>query len=117
VDRVAGRAAPLRRARSRWRPGDGPVAWVGRFAAPACQGILDAVSEADFLRETELVAVRTPLRLIWGAHDRLLPEGTLEFFRRALPRAEVVVLEDAGHLPHIETPRALARALLAPFRS
>jgi pimeloyl-ACP methyl ester carboxylesterase len=90
---------------------------IRAMSAPACQGILDAVSEADFLRETELVAVRTPLRLIWGAHDRLLPEGTLEFFRRALPRAEVVVLEDAGHLPHIETPRALARALLAPFRS
>jgi len=85
------------------------------MSAPACQGILDSLSESDFLREVD--AVRTPLRLIWGARDRLLPDGTLEFFRRALPRAEVVLLEDAGHLPHIETPRALARALLAPFRS
>jgi pimeloyl-ACP methyl ester carboxylesterase len=90
---------------------------IRAMSTEACQGILDAVSEADFLREAELVAVRTPLRLIWGAHDRLLPDGTVEFFRRALPRAEVVVLEDAGHLPHLETPRALARALLAPFRS
>ena len=85
------------------------------MSAPACQGILDSLSESDFLREVD--AVRMPLRLIRGARDRLLPDGTLEFFRRALPRAEVVVLEDAGHLPHIETPRALARALLAPFRS
>ena len=52
---------------------------------------------------------------MWGARDRLLPEGTLDFFRRALPRADVVLLENAGHLPHLETPRALARALLAPF--
>ena len=85
------------------------------MSAPACQGILDSLSESDFLREVD--AVRMPLRLIWGARDRLLPDGTLEFFRRALPRAGVVLLEDAGHLPHIETPRALARALLAPFRS
>ena len=94
-----------------------PQEVIRAMSAPACQGILDALAEADFLREAELVAVRTPLRLIWGAHDRLLPDGTLEFFRRALPRAEVVVLEDAGHLPHIETPRALARAVLAPFPS
>jgi len=90
---------------------------IRAMSAPACQGILDALSEADFLREAELVSIRTPLRLIWGAHDRLLPDGTMEFFRRALPRSDVVVLENAGHLPHIETPRALARALLAPFQS
>jgi len=85
------------------------------MSAPACSGILEALSEADFLSEAELAALKAPLRLVWGARDRLLPEGTLDFFRRALPRADVVLLENAGHLPHLETPRALARALLAPF--
>jgi abhydrolase domain-containing protein 6 len=86
------------------------------WAEPA-QGILDALVEEDFLREAELAAVRVPLRLIWGAHDRLLPPGSLEFFRAALPEAELVVLEKAGHLPHIEAPRELARALLRRFPS
>ncbi|MGZ6125837.1 MAG: alpha/beta fold hydrolase [Myxococcales bacterium] len=88
---------------------------IRAMSAEACQGILDAVGEADFLREAELSSLRAPLRLIWGARDRLLPEGTLDFFRRALPRAELVVLDRAGHLPHLEAPRALARALLLPF--
>jgi len=82
---------------------------------PAYSGILEALSEPDFLSEAELAALKAPLRLVWGACDRLLPEGTLDFFRRALPRADVVLLQNAGHLPHLETPRALVRALLAPF--
>ena len=89
---------------------------IGMMSAECCQGILDGLEESDFLRAADLASIASPLRLIWGAQDRLLPEGTLDFFRAALPRAEVVVLEGAGHLPHIETPRALARALLRPFR-
>ena len=78
----------------------------------ASQGILDAVGEEDFLREAELASLSLPLHLIWGASDRLLPPGTLDFFRRALPSAQVTLLEKAGHLPHLEAPRALTRALL-----
>ena len=81
------------------------------WAEPA-QGILDAIGPDDFLPEAQLAGLRVPLRLIWGARDRLLPEGSLAFFRRALPQADLVLLPDAGHLPHLETPRALARALL-----
>jgi pimeloyl-ACP methyl ester carboxylesterase len=85
--------------------------------AESSQGVLDAIGEADFLRESELASLRTPLRVIWGARDRLLPEGTLGFFRRALPRAEIVLLDGAGHLPHLEAPRALARALLQTLQA
>ena len=88
---------------------------IAAMSAEACGGILDALSEPDFLREAELAGLEVPTRLVWGTDDRLLPEGTLAFFRRALPRAEVVLLQRSGHLPHLETPGALARALLAPF--
>ncbi|MGZ6125327.1 MAG: alpha/beta fold hydrolase [Myxococcales bacterium] len=88
---------------------------IRAMSAEACQGPLRAVAEADFLREEELASLRAPVRLVWGARDRLLPEGTLEFFRRALPRAGVVILDRAGHLPHLEAPRELSRALLLPF--
>ena len=91
-----------------------PSAVIKAMWTEAAQGILGAVSEADFLREAELATLQPPLRLIWGARDRLLPEGTLAFFRRALPQAHLVLLPDTGHLPHFETPRALAHALLQP---
>jgi len=81
--------------------------------APASRGILDAVTEPDFLRESDLLSLRLPIQLLWGAHDRLLPEGTLPFFRRALPSAGLTLLPDCGHLPHLEAPGTLARALLS----
>ena len=83
--------------------------------AESSQGILDAVGESDFLREAELASLETPLRLIWGERDRLLPEGTLEFFRRALPRAKVILLPNTGHLPHLESARALNNIVLGRF--
>lgn len=82
----------------------------------AAQGVLGAIAEEDFLHEAELASLAVPLRLVWGARDRLLPQGTLGFFRRALPRAEVILLEETGHLPHLESPAALAEALLRPRR-
>ena len=89
-----------------------PSTVIDAMWADASQGILDAIAEEDFLREADLASLQVPLKLVWGARDRLLPEGTLQFFRAALPRAEIVILEDAGHLPHLEAPRALSRALL-----
>lgn len=91
-----------------------PAQVIEAMQAEASQGILDALCEEDFLREAELASLTAPLRLLWGKSDRLLPRGTLEFFRRALPRAEVVELEGTGHLPHLESPRALVRAILQP---
>jgi pimeloyl-ACP methyl ester carboxylesterase len=80
--------------------------------AESSQGILAAVAETDFVQETELAALKMPVRLIFGASDRLLPESSPRFFRRALPHASVTVLPKAGHLPHLEAPRQLTEALL-----
>jgi pimeloyl-ACP methyl ester carboxylesterase len=88
---------------------------IAAMEAESARGILDAVVEQDFLTEAELAAVRVPVRLIWGARDRLLPAGTREFFHRGLPHADFVELPATGHLPHLESPRALARALLLPL--
>jgi pimeloyl-ACP methyl ester carboxylesterase len=92
-----------------------PGELVKAMWADAPQGILDAVAAADFVRDAELAALRLPVRVVWGTADRLLPAGSLDFFRRNLPDAEFVLLERAGHLPHLEAPRALARAIAAPL--
>jgi pimeloyl-ACP methyl ester carboxylesterase len=66
-------------------------------------------NESDLAR---LARSNMPITLIFGAADRLLPAQTQEWFREALPRAEMVVFDDAGHTPQIEAPGELA-ALLA----
>ena len=81
----------------------------------AAQGILGALTEADFLESSALEKLRLPARLVWGSRDRLLPPGTLKFFQAALPDADLVLLEEAGHLPHFESPHQLADALASPL--
>jgi pimeloyl-ACP methyl ester carboxylesterase len=81
------------------------------MAAPALRGILAAVSAPDFLTAQELRSLSLPIRIVWGDADRLLPEGSLAFFRENLPRAELLRLPLTGHLPHVEAPRALAAAI------
>jgi pimeloyl-ACP methyl ester carboxylesterase len=78
---------------------------------------LAAVVKEDFLRDAEMASLRMPVRIIWGERDRLLPAATLPFFRSHLPEAELVLLPKAGHLPHLEAPAELARAISFPFRA
>jgi pimeloyl-ACP methyl ester carboxylesterase len=53
-----------------------------------------------------------PTLIVWGAQDRLAPVAYAEEFRSRLPNAEVVVVDDAGHVPQLEQREQVSRALL-----
>ncbi|HEX5658646.1 MAG TPA: alpha/beta hydrolase [Polyangiales bacterium] len=54
-----------------------------------------------------------PVRLVWGAKDRLLPlRGYSERWRRVLPGADWVVLPEVGHVQMYDDPHAVARSIL-----
>jgi pimeloyl-ACP methyl ester carboxylesterase len=48
--------------------------------------------------------IDVPVKLLWGREDRILPVALVEAYRRLLPRAQIHVIEGAGHLPHVEKP-------------
>jgi pimeloyl-ACP methyl ester carboxylesterase len=49
--------------------------------------------------------IDVPVQIIWGEQDRILPLAFLETFKKLLPRAEIAVVENVGHLPHVEKPQ------------
>ena len=54
-----------------------------------------------------------PVRLVWGAEDRLLPlKGYSERWRRVLPGAEWLVLAGVGHVQMYDNPAAVADSVL-----
>jgi pimeloyl-ACP methyl ester carboxylesterase len=58
-------------------------------------------------------ALPCPVRLVWGKQDRLLPmRGYSERWRRVLPGADWVVLDNVGHIQMYDDPAAVARAIL-----
>jgi len=60
----------------------------------------------------QLGSVRVPVLVVWGAADRIIPPEHGETFAKAIPGARLVVLDQAGHLPQLETPSALLAAVL-----
>ncbi len=63
-----------------------------------------------------------PVLIVWGNEDRLIPVAAANWFKEALPQAEVRVYPNIGHIPQEEAPDRsaadvdtfLGRALAAP---
>lgn len=56
-----------------------------------------------------LAGVQTPLLALWGRCDRVFHASGVRALRRQRPDAEIELLEDLGHLPMMEAPRAVAQ--------
>jgi pimeloyl-ACP methyl ester carboxylesterase len=48
--------------------------------------------------------ITAPTLILWGGRDRLVPVEYAQRWAELLPKAEVAVVDDAGHLPLIERP-------------
>jgi pimeloyl-ACP methyl ester carboxylesterase len=57
--------------------------------------------------------ITCPVRIIWGAEDRLLPwPSAAARYRAELPHADWVVLDDVGHAPQLDVPLETAELIL-----
>jgi pimeloyl-ACP methyl ester carboxylesterase len=70
---------------------------------------LDPALLDDLLAQS--ATIRVPTLCLWGRHDRLVPLAAGERLAQAMPTARLVVIDDAGHGPHEETPAAVVAAL------
>ncbi len=59
----------------------------------------------------DLDRVNMPSLLIWGREDRIVPVEYGRALEKRLADAELLVIEDTGHLPHIEEPKLTNRAI------
>jgi pimeloyl-ACP methyl ester carboxylesterase len=58
--------------------------------------------------EPLLPQIKTPVLIIWGEYDRILHVSSVEKMRPLLPQAEVIIMEDTGHIPMLERPSETA---------
>lgn len=63
-----------------------------------------------------LEALRVPTLVVYGEHDPVVWPSAGEALARRIPGAETVVLDDCGHFPELECPRAFEAAVLAFVR-
>lgn len=55
--------------------------------------------------------ITQPTLVLWGKQDGIIPPAYAEDFREALPNPTVELLDNAGHLPHLEQPQAALSAV------
>jgi pimeloyl-ACP methyl ester carboxylesterase len=62
----------------------------------------------------DLIGIRCPVLLVWGARDRMLPHTDARMALDSLPTTQVRLIEGAGHHPQLEATGRLLELLL-PF--
>jgi len=63
----------------------------------------------------EVGGLGQPTLILHGERDAVVPEAAGEWLARALPRARLLVIPDAGHAPFVSHEGECAEALLAHF--
>lgn len=74
---------------------------------------LDLVSRLD-LRPI-LPAIQTPIVLVQGNEDRIVPRPYFDELQKALPNAQGVLVPLVGHQPHYTHPEAMAQVMAGFF--
>lgn len=64
----------------------------------------------------DLAEIRVPVEVRYGARDVLVPAGHGEWLGRHVPRAQVTVLQEAGHLADPETVLRMLQSLVEAAR-
>jgi pimeloyl-ACP methyl ester carboxylesterase len=70
---------------------------------------LASAATAD-LRAT-LADVKTPLGLVWGEHDPVIPRRRIDVIRGVRPDAVLRIVPETAHAPMLERPEAFCAAL------
>lgn len=66
--------------------------------------------------ERWLHRIKTPVQLVWGNDDKLLPAAYAQAWLGKLPRPRLLPIPACGHLPHVEHPDAVATAIRSFIR-
>ncbi len=60
---------------------------------------------------SRLPQVQAKTLLLWGRQDKILGTKDAVPFSQAIPKCELVWIDQAGHVPHLEQPQAIAEAI------
>lgn len=95
--------ADLALARQRAADADFENAVLAKISAP----------EQRYALAARLADIQMPVLLLWCRQDRVIDVSAVHAFRAGLADSRSVVLEGCGHMPMMERPKAVAKAIAA----
>lgn len=66
---------------------------------------VQSIQAEDFLNE-ELCNLAMDVSIIWGDQDRLISMSSVQVMKRSIPRTQLYLLKQCGHVPQLERPNA-----------
>jgi pimeloyl-ACP methyl ester carboxylesterase len=76
----------------------------------ACLRLHRSIDPAGLARAgSDLDQLFAPALVVWGAQDRLIDSGFGDAYSQRLPRAELELVEGAGHWPWLDVPAVIDR--------
>ena len=79
---------------------------------PAAAALVEYALADEWTLDAEAIAC--PVRIVWGAEDRLLPwpQAAARYREQWLPHADWVLLDGVGHYPQLDVPLETAELIV-----
>jgi len=78
--------------------------------------ILDSMIRGEDVLDNRLAAIKQPTLILWGREDRLIPLNFAERFHKEITGSRLEVIDNCGHMPHVECPKEFVTAVLEFLR-
>jgi pimeloyl-ACP methyl ester carboxylesterase len=70
------------------------------------QAFIDRALQIEEDSGKGLERIQIPTLILWGRYDQWIPVEQAENFRKKMPWSQVIIYDNAGHIPHEEIPEA-----------
>ena len=92
--------------------------WIDALLSRASGSPMARVAKAgvsQYFLDGRLSTLSVPTTLIWGAHDGVLPLAFGQAMHAEIRGSRLNVIEDAGHIPHLQQPERFIQCLTTTF--
>ena len=74
--------------------------------------LLDSMIRGEDVLDNRLAAIKQPTLILWGREDKLIPLNFAERFHKEITGSRLEVIDNCGHMPHVECPKEFVTAVL-----
>ena len=76
------------------------------------QRFLESIGRREDVLDNRLSSIKQPTLIVWGKEDGLFSLANAERFKKEISGAELVIIDQCGHIPQIEKAAEFNAALL-----
>ncbi len=74
--------------------------------------VLDSMTHGEDVLDNRLAVIKQPTLVLWGREDKLIPLSFGERFHKEIAGSRLRIIDNCGHMPHVECPKEFATAAL-----